>query len=390
MKKILFAAFAATLLAAGCQKTEIVGTTPVNGPEMTFSTEMKKITKADETTNEGTATLQDQGFNLWAYAAYSLENITNVDATSRIYDGMKAMNLVYGEGPWTPSPFKDYYWPGQNKDLRFFAVSGIKGNNASMLNNTNLINHGIAEADDHTITKTSPSMTITDFVVNGTDDLMVADFIEQNQAENDRVVKLNFHHALSKIEFFFKATIPKDADIDVYVQKIEVKDLKTKGTLNATTTGDFTDKFSEPVSLNWGAEETKSTPADFSKVSDQAYTGEVELVKEGETTIYSDKFATIIDPVTTASTPLSFAKWLMLPQTITNKLVEIIYIIGNRQFKAVFPLDASTSTTGATVSEWAINQYIKYTINLSPNMITFDAEVETDWQEQVPGVDHIN
>ena len=67
MKKILFAAFAASLLAASCQKTEVYQPT-TTGPEMTFSTEMKKITKADPSASAvGDANLQAQGFNVWAY-----------------------------------------------------------------------------------------------------------------------------------------------------------------------------------------------------------------------------------------------------------------------------------------------------------------------------------
>lgn len=388
MKKILFAAFAASLLAAGCQKTEIVGTTPVNGPAMTFSTEMKKITKADETTNEGTATLQGQGFNLWAYAAYSLENITNVDDETRIFDGMDGMKLTYSEtGVWETPANKVYYWPGQGKDLRFFAVSPSTVTSPT-------ISHGIAEDAEHTIINSDPSMTITDFVVNGTDDLMVADFLHQNQNQNGRVVELNFHHALSKVEFFFKATMPDaNTNLNVYVQKLTVKEIANKGTLSVTTEG-FPESgdtpYEAPVSLSWGT--TQTGEDSFEKISG-SNVSITNLVKVEDTDDYAIEnqegtLATLIDPAATKDNPLSFAKWLMLPQNITGKLVEIIYIIGDRQFKAVFPLDASTSST-TTLASWGINQYIKYTVNLSPNMITFDAKVETDWTSE-NGIDHIN
>lgn len=419
MKKILFAAFAASLLAAGCQKTEVYQ--PANsGEKMTFSTEMKKITKAGEdgTTgetggsenqgntpkNEGTLTLEGQGFYLWAYAAYSTENITNVDPKDRYYDGMNAMYLSHESGSWQPKPAKDYYWPGTGKDLRFFAVSS-KALGKTEGKPTVTITHGITEDKEqtpHTITTDLPTMSIADYTVDpllegeNTDDLMVADFLEQNQSENERKVVLNFHHALSKVEFLFKATNPGDADnLNVYVQQLKVLNLKNKGTLSVTTTGFPTtgNSFMAPVSLNWGEESTKEGSETFTKKSPDEYTETVELVKEGQTptAIFSDKVATEIDPETTANDPVSFAKWLMLPQTISEKLVEIIYIINGRQFKATFPLDSSTSTTGATsLNAWDVNKYIKYTITLAPNMITFDAKVETDWVEQNPGIDHIN
>ena len=404
MKKILFAAFAASLVAAGCQKTEVYQ--PANsGEKMTFSTEMKKITKAegDGTTtskNEGTQSLEKQGFNLWAYAAYSTENITNV-ADNRIYDGMEAMALSYSSaGSWGPVGDKAYYWPGQGKDLRFFAVSSnniiMKGEDKQVE-----ITPGIAEdktSSPHIITLSVPTMSIKDYTVASTgdkiaeDDLMVADFLDQNQSENERTVALNFHHALSKVEFLFKATIPTGSpdNLKVYVQKLSVLDLCDKGTLSVTTTGFPTENktYQAPVTLSWGS--TQTGKASFTKKSGDEFTGSVELIKEGETQIFAENLATEIDPTTTAAKPLTFAKWLMLPQSITGKLVEIIYIIGDRQFKAVFPLDKSTSGE-ASLSEWETNKYIKYTVNLSPNMISFDAKVEEDWQpEGGNNIDHIN
>ena len=389
MKKILFAAFAASLLAAGCQKTEVYQ--PANsGEKMTFSTEMKKITKAES--NEGLDSLQKQGFNIWAYAAFSTENISNVDTDSRIYDGMNAMALTYNTG-WNPATPKDYYWPGTGKDLRFFAVSS-KDNISENVE----ITHGISESADHTITLANPSMTIKDYVVASTgndaaiDDLMVADFLDQNQNENNREVMLDFHHALSKVEFLFKATNPGNAsDLNVYVQKLSVLGLCNKGTLSVNTTGfpETEPTYKATVSLSWG--DTQDGEVDFTKTSVDSYTAAVEHVQEDGKEIFTENVATPIDPTATASTPVSFAKWLMLPQSITGKLVEIIYIINGRQFKAVFPLNASTDTTNNTnkVTEWGINKYIKYTITLAPNMISFNAKVEKDWETET-GIDHIN
>ena len=399
MKKILLAAFAASLLAAGCQKTEVYQ--PANsGEKMTFSTEMKKITKAGEdgtttSKNEGTQTLESQGFYLWAYAAYSTENITNVNTTTRIFDGIQGMQLNYSDGKWNTPQGKVYYWPGQNKNLRFFAISGIDDTNESILKDANLITHGISENENHVINKVKPTMEIADFVVDGTDDLMVADFIEQNQSQNDRKVVLNFHHALSKVEFFFKAKMPDaTSNLKVYVQKLKVLDVANTGTLKVSTAEEFADgKYQATVRPSWG--ESQDGEQDFEMVSNTNDNNISNLVKvgtEAEYTIEKDSktLATLIDPTSTAATPLSFAKWLMLPQTITGKLVEIIYIIGDRQFKAVFPLDASTAADNTTkLTSWGINQYIKYTVNLSPNMISFDAKVETDWEVQ-SGLDHIN
>jgi amino acid transporter len=57
MKKIFYVALSATLLAAGCQKTEVLN--PVGEPTMTFTTGMGKLTKAVGTADAEAAGLTD-------------------------------------------------------------------------------------------------------------------------------------------------------------------------------------------------------------------------------------------------------------------------------------------------------------------------------------------
>ena len=61
----------------------------------------------------------------------------------------------------------------------------------------------------------------------------------------------------------------------------------------------------------------------------------------------------------------------MVPQSVAEKKIEVIYLINNRQFKSIFALDQSL-----TDKRWEPNQYIKYTINLSPNLISFNPTVK--------------
>ena len=120
MKRILILAISATLLAAGCQKTRVINqVNPVGEPDMTFSPGMSKLTKAADA--DGMANLESQYFSVWAYADYEdpLNDKTDLD---QIYDGMEGAPISYnGAGGWIPN--KDYYWPGQDKKLNFFAVS---------------------------------------------------------------------------------------------------------------------------------------------------------------------------------------------------------------------------------------------------------------------------
>ena len=250
MKKIFSIALAATLLAAGCQKTEVIGLDESKtGPAMTFSTEMKKITKADATAT-GLANLKEQGFNVWAYADYNIEKATNVNKTTGIFDGMEnwyvSSTTANNSTSW--SARKEFYWPGKGKKLHFFAVSGTSKGTGTTDNpspvaydvdiypnfvDNKTTNVTIPEGSDIT----PPAMTITGFTVTSADDdLMVADFITQDQESKKATdatagkVALNFRHTLSKVQFVF-ATPEIDDGPKVYVQQLTVTKLKDKGNL---------------------------------------------------------------------------------------------------------------------------------------------------------------
>ena len=66
--------------------------------------------------------------------------------------------------------------------------------------------------------------------------------------------------------------------------------------------------------------------------------------------------------------------WLMIPQSISGKKIKIEYKIDDREFEAIFNLNADIQG----FASWARNQYIKYTIDISPNKIKFNAN-SSDW-----------
>lgn len=388
MKRILFVAAFATLLAAGCQKTEIIN--PVGEPSMSFSTGMSKLTKTTKV-EDGNVNLQAQNFSVWAYAAYEDENTTATEMNA-IYDGIENLEVKYDatNGNWGTD--KEYYWPGVGKDLRFFAVSA-KGS---------WLRPADEESAPVTVSITEPKMTITNFTVdssNPNEDLMVADFVQQNQKV--KAVDLKFHHALSKVEFVFKTSPSTDGTSipDVFVQKLEVKDLANVGTLTVTPQAPAKEEPEQPEDpeqqaegdensyaptvtfayLDWGS--TPSGNVTFADAWDDvaedfpAETGDdkVELL-DGE--VYSNYALHL------ATEPKTFTTWLMLPQSIEGKKVEITYVINKRQFKSIFALETTA------LKAWDCNQYIKYTIVLAPNVISFNPSVE-DWDEPT-GVGHTN
>ena len=428
MKKIFSIALAATLLAAGCQKTEVIGTS-TTGSKMTFSTEMKKITKAegDATTNpgelpNGDANLQANGFNIWAYADYDLAvNSNNVDPESRIYDGMAGDLIKYNSSAWEHVNNKEYYWPAEKRNLMFFAVSAQegtfpKGQDGKISNVTPT--HGIdapypSVSDNVNPDFTGAELKINGFVVSNTataatenkpaipvasNDLMVANFRNQNSGTQSEAVDLKFNHALTKVQFVFSTTTnpyykEEDPEVQseekttedinpeatkVFVQKVEVEGLLNTGNLKVSPIGTVTkggnNAFVSNISLTWDNLDNEtpftatwpndgtSFPSKFEKIGGNGQ--KIDASAE-------DKKSLLL-----TDQPQTFATWFMLPQTLDGKLVTITYVINERQFSAMFPLEGSTDNK---ITAWGVNQYVKYNISLTPDMILFGATVE-NWE----------
>ena len=367
MKKILFLAISATLLAAGCQKTEVLNRL---GDSMTFTTEMSKLTKADsdldlpDAEGTGVGNLQAQNFKVWAYAAYNDSN--NGITAGAVYDGMSALDVTY-DTSWSTE--KEYYWPGTDKSLDFFAVSTEKWSVATA---PEVVISGQGQTDLSTRKLEYQNYSVDSADPN--DDLMVAEFVRQDQSQNSKKVNLHFKHALAKVTFKFK-TLPDDEDPatpeppTVIVKSLIVKGLKTTGTLTVTpattqsqadetTTADLT---RTPVKLAWNTE--SSATDDFSDDYSTSY-----HFPEGTENTDNDDDAMLL-----TSTAQPFTTWLVMPQTIASKQVEVKYVINKREFTTIFDL-----TNEGAVPEWAINQAITYTVTLAPNVISFNPTVE-DW-----------
>lgn len=372
MKKILLVAASVTLLAAGCQKTEIVN--PVGEPAMTFSTGMKKLTKAHGTADAdstGLNNLKAQDFRVWAYGDYEDENTLNTIELDSIYDGMANMNVYYTPvtsadstglvESWAPA--KEYYWPGVGKNLRFFAVSGADlGVDLSDYESVVTI-----DINRDSTNKANPVLTVKDFEVNVASpntDLMVADFVCQNQDKKE--VELNFRHALSKVEFLFKTI--NGSDRDVFVQSIEVAGIRTKSTLTVTAQ-DTTGNQKKPIVFTWDEPVTEETFVDDYTAVPDDFPEKVEYIDTTKT----DTTAMKLTPAAE-----TFATWMVVPQTITNYQVKVLYVIGERQFESIFTLSSDNLPT------WNPNQYVRYTVTLAPNLISFVPKVE-DWDNPTEG-----
>ena len=388
MKKIFFVAIAATLLAAGCQKTEVLNqVNPEDGTSMTFAPNMGKLTKAATAEGEGTTNLSEQDFRLWAF--YVADDPQKGAAANSVYDGMS--NIIISDGPqgnagteWKAN--KTHFWPGKGKLLKFFAISADPTTYGSEGSKTTTSEEGKTPSKVDVNAQTN-TMTVTGFTVNPDapdTDLMVADYTEAKQKEAEgqtNTVNFTFRHALTKVQFSFRNS---ETSMPVYVQQMYVEgintvaDLTVNGATGATTMG-------------WG---TPATPALFAgDYNPGTETTLPALVYEDAENIEDWNDDVEIDDANyleLTGTYKPFTTWLVIPQKVyeageagadplTDLKVTIAYVIKSgdeyRQFVSTFSLGSAS-----VVPAWGQNQYVKYNINLTPNIIGFSATV-APWDE---------
>lgn len=364
MKKILFVAASAILLAAGCQKTEVLNQ-PVGDP-MTFSTGMAKLTKS--ATASGDENLKTQGFYVWAYAAY--EDQLNDVNPGDVHEGIEGIKVTY-DGTNCSTGDTDYYWPGTGLNLDFFAISTTGQVNAE--NTASVAFNGQG-------TDGARSMILTNYTVNHEtpgDDLMVAEFVRQNQGMNNKAVSLHFHHALSKVRFKFVTTKDNNTVETVTVKSLTVGDdgnsdtedvkVNTKGNLTVSETDNVTDsdKGRKEIELTWS---DQSEPKAFSVTKDAVLNTE-------------DKWT---ETYPSMGEEAYYATWLVLPQDITGLNVTIAYSIegGKKTINdsRTFALTRAAGEGVSAFNNWGTNKVTTYTINISPNKISFSPSVE-EWDD---------
>lgn len=183
--KFFFLALSAMALATGCSNDEM---TEVNrGDGIDFSVTAGKLTRAAATTTNSI-----NEFKVWAFT----DNKTYMDGTPVSKEGNK----------WTYTGTK--FWPETAVD--FFAVSP-------------------ATPQSGTVSVTNDSKTITDYIANGSEDLLyAANFSETKAGHTASPVSVNFRHALSQIVFKVKKTTTSSINV-------KVKGIKVNGVANTAT-----------------------------------------------------------------------------------------------------------------------------------------------------------
>lgn len=361
MKKILFVAISATLLAAGCQKTEILN--QAGEPSMTFATGAKKLTKAsgeeakaNQPEDDAEYNLKAQDFRVWVYGEADFPHTQGNDTQG--YDGMLNLEVGYDKESQTWGTEHQHFWPGKTKNLIFYAVSASK----------TFMEKETSPVQPAAVTETE-GLVISDFEIKDQEynnDLMVADYVKQDQTTT--TVNLQFRHALSKVAFYFN-TIPAE-DINVFVKEVKVKGLQHKGDLSVS----YPEK---KATFSWTLE-TGTT--DYTDDYEIVYTGShFPSEIDGKDVVDNDKLGALeLLKNSTLQESEHFTTWLVLPQDVSNKSVEITYLMNQRQFVAEFPL--AGSNVKLPDSKWNPNQFIKYTVTIAPNLISFNPSVE-EWEK---------
>ena len=376
MKHSFFAAaIAVILLAVGCQKTEIMNQ---SGSSIGFESATGKLTKAEDAA--GLATLREYGFKVWVYRNFEDKYYAGADkddfpkGLNAIYDGMEGLEVkwnTFKANNWGTQ--KDYYWPGADKSLKFYAVACDENDFPLTTASVEITNSGTATG----------TTTVKNFVVleDANNDLMIATPITQAQgqgeAPNTNAVKPVFAHTLTKVQFDFRTDESTKTEHPVYIQSIKTSALKTTGTITlpaATKPWTLVDPedVDDPTTVTHQFEDDNTTEiklpnakdADGNEIANQPIAIDGEVIPENAT---ADRTGLTLDEgYKTLDT------WLLLPQDISSATVTVTYIIKDRQFTKTFPL----YTTGLT--EWAANQFVKYNVTIAPNLISFDPSVE-EW-----------
>ena len=344
-----------------------------SGTSIGFESAAGKLTKAEDAA--GLVTLKEYGFKVWVYRNFEDEYYAGEDKTTypkglnAIYDGMEGLEVewnTYKANGWGTQ--KDYYWPGANKSLKFYAVA-CKQTDFPL---TTGVDASVEITNNGTATGTT---TVKNFVVkeDANNDLMIAAPITQAQGEgeapNTNAVKPVFGHTLTKVQFNFKTDANTMEAHPVYIQSIKTSALKTTGTITLPV-----DAATNPWTLGTATHQFVDDNKTAIVLPKEEGT-ETEIVIDGEDAANKDRLG-----LTLTADYQILDTWLLLPQEIgasqgvEGATVTVTYIIKNRQFTKTFPLYADNLT------KWDVNQFVKYNVTIAPNLISFEPSVE-DWNE---------
>lgn len=195
MKKILIAVAAISVALASCSKNEDGGTNPGNPNKISFANYNDKFTRA--AVLDGTA-LKAQGFNV----------IANIVGNTDLTSFMPNVPITFSGGVWSSAT--DYFWPGNNVAVDFYAYSSSQ-----------------------TLTPTAAGLVspVIAATAAAQDDIIVSE--KESQASG--TVSFTFNHVLSKVNF----KVVCGEGVEVVINSFAIQGVADASASLDLTTGNF-------------------------------------------------------------------------------------------------------------------------------------------------------
>ena len=400
MKRIIYSAAIAALLVTSCQKTDVLN---VVEDTIAFGTEVGKLTKSEDYTLEKYKTLIDQGFRVWVVSDFTSAPHTDGD----IYNDMDGLDVEYKDG-WAFVNKGKYMWPQSGQYLYFYAISSDKD---TWLDDIKEANYFITEKGANSVSQ----LTLPEYTVGekedpsvADDDIMVANHIHQHKgtmSAKTTLVKPNFRHTMTKVEFNFKKGSPttnaSTVATTVVLKKVEISPVTNVGKLNVTygeTAVEFgwTPTDNAKKSFIYNALEDAYFMSGEDIVFVPAYKEKPEVAAEGlyckvNDKVYLSKKVTSDDSVTyeweeanvqttkytgkvleATSDYTNHVTWYMIPQDLNEtQIVTITYEADGKPITQNFAL-----TVDGSAKDWTEETCVKYNVTITPHKIVFKPSVD--------------
>lgn len=328
MKKVIFISALAIAAAVSCTKSDIVDTKFNDAIGFDNYVGRDAQTKASVITGDGISTVKVNAY---------LHKKETTGGANFISNFMTNQDVDKKTGAYSPAK----YWPAIDQAVDF--VAWVPVTNATV--------------ENATLTFTVPEN------VTQQQDLLVANpVLDQNRAEDNTKVSLQFKHLLSRIGFEIQATgLPGEDDEYNVVELVSV-------TLN----GDF--------APNGTVDMTNATPAVVGTPEETAY------VLTGANFGFSNNV--IENKANSADSYI-----MLIPSNNVPKNITVVYTVTTKAQnddeedvvitnKSVFPLQ----TEGAEAFAYQPGFAYKYIFKITMNAIQFEV-VEKEWDETTPEVD---
>ncbi|MBR4792925.1 MAG: fimbrillin family protein [Bacteroidaceae bacterium] len=392
-KSYLILAAVATILASCAENSKINNdlrsdeTKTVIG----FSSYSEKATR-------GVNNAADLEYYHGTFTVYGSKKSTIDNTISEVFDGGSTALLTYEDGATSPNDWKytPYRFWDKQASYNFIAVApnahivkyDWNAQAQSLVEVGNETNDFVTVDGGYTLggqnlQKTATSAEITKGFVggNGDTDIMTSGLASQ-AAGNTNTVNLAFKHILAKLNVTIaKAKVLNDAD--VYIQSLEIKGLKDKGTYDESTY--FAGKAAveadptatPPVEAQAAVPAVSGWTATYSDDAPHAYTLSYSYANDANK--IDGQFGAELgdyDVTNNKTVPTYFIESLVMPQAVAGNTAtltlkyQIVTGSGENAHKEIYTYQFDMNNAFASYLD---RHNYKLNLTIQPDVITFDA-----------------